>query len=199
MLFRSAYTFDEKHGFLPDLSEITTSAGSNGVKEIHDRNGRVIGIDDAPLRAGLMRKGATILDPRDPSLGPWHQYVRAYPCVGGGKAYVFYTSSGKGVTFTLLSNGACRVNDGSAALTEFKVWLVKNGKVPEINIIAYETMIDRERATLDRLTAAANDGNKFKIEAAEAQRKRIAAMENTWAKIGANATPVATLSAPAAE
>ena len=169
---------DEKWGFLPNLCEQYAVAGVNGVREVMGPNGKVIGVDDAGLRAGLLRKGATILDPMDPSLGPWHKYVRAYNCVGGGKAYVFSVDKG-GVTYSLFPGGMAVAHDASDLLREFRAWLVENGKIPPIPKPVYDFLMELENVALQRQIKAAST-NPHLSKRVEERQARISAMRTVW-------------------
>lgn len=184
---------DRKWGFLPCLGEQVAKAGVNGVREVVGPQGRVIGVDDSGLRAGLTRKGATIIDPNDPSLGEWHKYVRAYPCVGGGRAWVFSVERG-GVTYTLLANGAAAAHDAAGLLRDFRLWLVQNGKIPIIPEPVYAMLLDREQNALSRIVTKAA-ANPHLAKQVEAQQQRLADMEATWAAM--NAAPEVEPEAPA--
>jgi hypothetical protein len=195
----STYAFDmETRQFLPELNEQRIVAGVSGVREIRNGNGDVIGVDDNALRAGLLRSGATILDPADPTLGPWRNYVRAYPCVGGGKCWVFSTDRG-GVTFTLLGNGRAVPQPATEVFREFKVWLIENGKIPQISKPVYDQMLDLETNALNRAIRRATSNPHLRARVEE-QEEKIAAMRKAWAKLdGDDVAPVVgTLSAPVA-
>jgi|APGre2960657404_1045060.scaffolds.fasta_scaffold50816_2 hypothetical protein len=191
-------------GFLPILDEQISTAGVNGVRAVLDRNGRPIGVDDAPLRTGLARKGAVILEPTDHRLGPWKNYVRAYPCVGGGKAWVFAVerTPGKveGVTYTILGNGAAVAHDAAALFREFRRWLVDNGIIPQIPQPVYVQLMEVERTALERTINAATS-NPHLAAGVKARQDRIKRMEKAWAALteSLSVTPSARLTMPVSE
>ena len=202
--FPTGWEFVDGMGFLPILDEQISTSGVNGVRAIHDRNGRFLGVDDAPLRTGLQRKGAIILEPSDHRLGPWKNYVRAYPCVGGGKAWVFAvertTGKVEGVTYTILANGAAVAHDAIDLFREFRAWLVSNGVIPQIPQPVYAQLMEIEQTALNREINAATT-NPHLSERVEKRQERIARMEKAWNDLitSLSATPAARLTAPAAE
>lgn len=202
--FPTGWEFVDGSGFLPILDEQISTAGVNGVRAILDRNGRAIGVDDMPLRTGLQRKGAIILEPADHRLGPWRNYVRAYPCVGGGKAWVFSVerTPGKteGVTYTILANGAAVAHDAGDLLREFRRWLVDQGIIPQIPQPVYAQLMEVERTALERAINAATT-NPHLSAVVKARQERIARMEKAWTALlkSLSAAPSARLTAPVPE
>jgi hypothetical protein len=202
----TAYEWAGKEaGFLPILTEQYPVAGVNGVREILAPDGRPIGIDDNGLRAGLTRKGAIILDPHDHRLGPWRNYVRMYPCVGGGKCYVFSTDKG-GVTFTLLPNGSAIPQDAAELLREFRAWLLAEGIIPPMPKPVYDMLMEVEYRGLNRLIRQASS-NPHMSEQVEQKQERIRLMEAAWAALSyiqspesaapESAAPAASTASPA--
>lgn len=191
----TAYEWAGEAGFLPILTEQYPVAGVNGVREIIGPDGRLIGIDDNGLRAGLSRKGAIILDPHDHRLGPWRNYVRMYPCVGGGKCYVFATDQG-GVTFTLLPNGSAIPQDAADVLRVFRAWLLANGIIPPMPKPVYDMLMEVEYRGLNRLIRQASSNPHLSAQVDEKQ-ERIRRMESAWKSMcDAQATPAADDTAP---
>ena len=176
--FPTDWEFIPSHGYLPRLVEQFAVAGVNGVREVVDNNGRVIGVNDAAMRAGLQGKGAIVLDPADHRLGPWRNYCRPYDCVGGGKCWVFYVEKG-GVTFDILPNGVAVTREASDLLRDFQVWLVEQGMIPPMPLPVYQMLLERERTALRRAIRDATS-NPHLSEKVEQRQKRISDMEKAW-------------------
>ena len=197
--FPPSWEFHPTAGFLPILVEQYAVAGVNGVREVADSNGRVVGVNDSAMRAGLTGKGAIILDPADHRLGPWKNYCRPYPCVGGGKCWIFYVDKG-GVTFDVLPNGVAVTREASGLLREFRIWLLAQGIIPPMPLPVYQMLIERERTALHRSIRDAT-GNPHLGAKVDARQARIDQMEKAWSsmidQMSVNpASPLTRLSAP---
>ena len=189
-------TKEEKLALKDEVEAVNIELEKNQItKEQADEN-RKRGKGPKRPRPG---KGAIILDPADHRLGPWKNYCRPYPCVGGGKCWIFYVDKG-GVTFDVLPNGVAVTREASGLLREFRIWLLAQGVIPPMPLPVYQMLIERERTALHRSIRDAT-GNPHLSAKVDARQARIDQMEKAWSsmidQMSVNpASPLTRLSAP---
>ena len=77
--YPQSWAFVDGFGFLPNLAKIVAKPGVNGVPASGDLS-RVL--------ASVHAKGGTYIDPKDPRLGDYVDYVQYYETRNGGKWFV---------------------------------------------------------------------------------------------------------------
>lgn len=178
---KGAKASDKAYGFLPILNEIRPRAGVQGAAEIRNSEQKVIGLNDSATRAHYLSKGARVYDPADPSLGPWRNYCRSLPSVGGGKAWIFYTDQG-GVEFELLGNGRAKVIEASAILRQMRAYLRDNGLCNPLSRHQFQKMLEIEEAALLDTIGRAKSNTHLDDEV-KARKSRIESMKAEWERL----------------
>lgn len=167
---------------LPELSEIVMRPGVNG-----------IGDDLKPTRAlgGSLSKGGVIIQPNDPRLGEWRDYVTRYKTAAAKPGeptrwhYCF-----RSVSYEILGNGEAGIIEAPDDYRAFRAYCLDKGIVPPISRPEVSKRLDMERRGLARLVKQAR-GNAALQPEVDAKRARIKEIEEWWAKQEKGAEPVA--------
>lgn len=173
----------EIYGWLPQPQKATAHPGVNGVKD-PGRGNPMTRQHMASQMAGLAAKGARILEPDDPRLGPYRYYDAYYDTSNGGRWYVE-----PGEAFTVLPHGKILPNSDQVIdpFTEFRRYLRDEAPdmIHPLMREYYDQFIGRELERLARCEAAAGvtPGLAYKVER---QQARIAAMTAAYDAYGAS-------------
>jgi hypothetical protein len=160
---------DKAGAFLPTLSTISRSPGSNGVTKDGDMTF---------ARANISTKDGRMIAPHDPRLGEHAGYLIAYPCEGGGSYHAH-----RGSTFTVLPNGRV-LAEPVAAFDDFRAALGASGAIHPLEEWVYNIIRERESKALERMeNDYASKGGDFRKEKVIARQARVARMEAAWAKL----------------
>jgi hypothetical protein len=171
------WSYDEKLGFLPELSELYHQPGVNGVRDTgKDRDGKALPPDATGARAGSQRKGGTLILPNDNRLGEYRNFLRRAPCKNGHYFYFF-----TGVEVQVWGDGETQHRVvPSPKWPHFLAYLRDKQIVDPISEPAY----DRLRSNVvTELGYIANHATSAAEEQRKALKARLAAMEKEWAKL----------------
>ena len=166
------WSYSEAHGFVPELSEIVSKPGVNGVTM--DGVGPNAVINNNRAVAGSMKKGGRIIDPKDSRLGEFMGYVVFYPTVNGSKHFCF-----AGSEFEILPGGHVKQTDTSARYMAFKLHVRDAGLIEPMAQSVYARIRDIEVTKLNRLVRRSADSPFYQAKVDESQ-KRLIAMDAAW-------------------
>ena len=166
------WAYSEEWGFVPELSEIVSKPGVNGV-EIHGQGPNAV-INNTKAIAGSLKKGGRIIDPKDSRLGDFREYVVFYPTTNGGKHFCF-----AGSEFEILPGGHVKQTDTSANYMAFKLHVRDAGLVEPMARSVYLKLRDMEHTALNRLVRRSAD-SPFYQEKVKAKEARMLAMDKAW-------------------
>lgn len=175
--YPGGWVYDDELGFLPELSEITARPGVNGVPINGNTN---------LAMAGAIGKGGMIVNPTDPRLGDYRNYMARFKCVGGRHRYGLAQDE-----YVLLPGGEAKQEDTSAYKRGLLVHLRDNGMVHPLESPVYRKLLDIEERACRRL-AERSAANPFFTDALKARQLRLAKMKQAWADLRAKLTPVGT-------
>ena len=184
--YPEGWEFDDELGFLPDLSEIVSKPGVNGVRVVNKR------LDATLAYAGAAKKGGTIIDRSDRRLGPWMDYVEEFDVVGGNRHFCF-----RGCTFQRLPGGKVNAIPNSGELRKFRAYVRDNNITEPINESVVSKLIELEERKLARKIKDARDNIHVAPEI-EASRAKLAKMRAAWEalqappEVDADPAPAAT-------
>jgi hypothetical protein len=166
------WSYLDGHGFVPDLSEIVSKPGVNGVTiQGHGRNAV---IDTSRAIAGSMKKGGRIIDPTDPRLGEFVNYVVYYPTTNGAKHFCFM-----GAEFEKLPGGSVTQLDTSDVHLRFRLHLRDAGLVEPMSRTVFNKLRDIAQKQANRHQTRAM--NSPMAEAEYRRRvQRIAEIDAAW-------------------
>lgn len=162
-----------EHGFLPTLCSLVHRPGVNGVGT--NGTGRNAKIVPDKAHAAATRNGGRIVEPNDPRLGEYRDYLTFFPTENGGRHFCFMASEA-----TVLSNGMLRMHDCSAEWDAFRAHVRDSGIIEPMEEVVYNDLMELERGRLDRITRRVHDG-RAQVGADKAQRERMDAMQKAWA------------------
>lgn len=171
------WTYDEKLGFLPELSQLSHMPGVNGVRDMgKDRDGKPIPPDATSARAGSQRKGGTLILPDDNRLGEYRRFLRRALCKNG-RYFYFFT----GVEVQVWGDGENQHRViPSPKWQPFLAYLRDHKIVDPISEPAYDRLRNVAASELESIRGQSS-------ELAEQRRKAITArlngMEKEWAKL----------------
>lgn len=164
-----SWTFDLKLGFLPAVKKIEARPGLNGCK----RNGSL-----ALTLAKVSENGGTVIEPKDPRLGEYMDYVHFYPLRGGGKYYVDFNREA-----VVLPNDEVIWNteEQREKWFIFMAFVRDSGVIQPLIKEVYMAMVERQRKKIHSLYGRVdrNPHLKKRLEDAEAN---LAGMERHWAE-----------------
>lgn len=185
--------YDEKLGFLPEMSQLTHMPGVNGVRDMgRDRDGKPIPPDATATRAGSQRKGGTLILPEDNRLGDFRKFLRRAPCKNGRYFYFFV-----GVEVQVWGD-----NEGQYKVVPSPKWSAFLAHLRDARIVdpisepAYDRLRNVAAAELESIreqTSALAESRRKAIQA------RIKGMENEWAKLNKAGSVTAVTIAPEGE
>ena len=178
--YPEGWRYYEDRGFLPELSEIVSKPGVNGVSQ----DARTLQVNNSLAIAGSMKKGGTIINPADPRLGDWRNYVVFYECQGGGRHYCFM-----GMEYEMLPGGRVRDMPSTTAYDDFRTFLRDSGYVQPMAESVYSQIEELENRAYERLARRAQGGNPYHVEAVEKKAARIAKMRAAWDEYRATPAP----------
>jgi hypothetical protein len=171
------WSYDEKLGFLPEMSQLTHMPGVNGVRDMgKDRDGKPIPPDATSTRAGSQRKGGTLILPEDNRLGDFRKFLRRAACKNGRYFYFF---AGVEVQVWGDNEGQFKVVP-SPKWQPFLVHLRDSKIVDPISEPAYDRLRNVAASELEAIreqTSALAESRRKAITA------RITGMEKEWAKL----------------
>lgn len=172
IVYPKSWEYVDGAGFLPVLRRIVAMPGANGV----NRRGSI-----SRAVSTAIEKGATYIDPKDPRLGDFMDYVQYYDTDTGGKWFVDFCQKA-----TILPGGEILWN-ADEAVEEMKVFrrhLVDQHIVPPMVNEVFLWLLNREQRTHDNLLARSAQ-NPHLAKRAEQVAKRIEAMRAEWEKVTA--------------
>ena len=154
--------FHTTAGWLPQLSEVPLKPGANGITGMDHKR------DPSAFLGAMMRSGGVVINPRDPRLGPYKNYVRSYPCKGGAKYYVLPWMRPE-----VLNNRVSWITD-SKGHYGFLQYLVDQGLIEDMKPIALRRALEVQEKrieNLERRVATPTGGVLLhRLEAAKAKR-----------------------------
>ncbi len=182
--YPDGWEFSEKHGFLPALSQIDSKPGVNGVEQ----DPRTKQVNNAKAIGGSIRKGGTIIDPRDRRLEKWQNYVVYYTCANGGRHYCL-----QGTEYELMPGGRARAIPHPEVYEDLRVFIRDRAIIPPMAETTYAALEEIEIRGLDRLARRAEAGGDFAQRKLAAKEQRLAAMRAAWQvyRQGATSAPEA--------
>lgn len=170
--YPKSWTFDRELGFLPRVKKIEARPGLNGCK----RNGSL-----ALTLAKVTEQGGTVLEPKDPRLGEYMDYVHFYPTRGGGKYYVDFNKEA-----VVLPNDEVIWNteEQRDKWNVFMAFIRDSGIIRPLLKEVYVSLLERQRKKVHSLYGRVdrNPHLKKRLEDAEAD---LASMEQHWASANA--------------
>ena len=172
IVYPKSWEYVNGSGFLPVLRRVVAMPGANGVS----RNGSI-----SRAVSTAIEKGATYIDPKDPRLGEYMDYVQYYDTDTGGKWFVDFCQKA-----TILPGGEILWN-ADDAVEEMKVFrrhLVEHGIVPPMVNEVFLWLLNREQRTHDNLLARSAQ-NPHLRKRADSLEKRIESMRAEWEKVNA--------------
>lgn len=153
---------DVPAAFLPLVRRIPLSVGVEGVGA--NKNA-------ARLRGKQHERGKIIIDPNDPSLGPWQDYIAMYPVDDGGNAYVF-----AGTVPSIRSGGKVRWTP-APDWDDFRAHLVTEQIVPPPDDDVMGDLIRIQSKIVGRIRQKCVEGKRSEDDLKAAESK-LAAMKN---------------------
>jgi hypothetical protein len=177
--YPDGWEYSEKHGFLPSLSQIDSKPGVNGVEQ----DPRTLVVNNAKAIGGSIRKGGTIIDPRDRRLEQWQNYVVYYTCANGGRHYCL-----TGTEYELMPGGRARAIPHPEVYEDLRVFIRDRGMVAPMAETTYSALEEIEVRGLERLARRAEAGGDFAQRKLAAKEQRIQAMRKAWAAYREGAT-----------
>lgn len=147
---------DVPAAFLPLVRRIPISAGVEGV-----------GANMSPsrLRGKHLERGKILIDPNDPKLGPWQDYIAMYPVDDGGSAYVFV-----GCVPSIRSGGKVRWTP-APDWDDFRAHLVTEGIVPPPDDDVMGDLIRIQAKIVGRIRQKCVEGKRSEEELKAAEEK----------------------------
>tara|TARA_R100000655_G_scaffold11918_5_gene27940 strand:- start:1887 stop:2579 length:693 start_codon:yes stop_codon:yes gene_type:complete len=166
--FPKAWTFDTKHGFLPNLKKIKARPGLNGVK----KDGSM-----ALTLARVSEMGGTAVDPKDERLGDFQDYVCYYPIRGStDKYYVDWNQSA-----VVLPSDEIIWNNSEQQETwkDFLLHVRDSGIIAPLLREVYVGIVEREKNKLNSLIGRV-DRNPHLATRLKRCEERIEGMQKFW-------------------
>ena len=164
-----SWTFDQELGFLPAVKKVEARPGLNGCKQ----NGSL-----ALTLAKVSERGGTVIQPKDPRLGEYMDYVHFYPLRGGGKYYVDFNMEA-----VVLPNNEVIWNteEQREKWFIFMAFIRDSGIIQPLIKEVYMSLVERQRKKIHSLYGRLdrNPHLKKRLEDAEAN---MAGMERHWAE-----------------
>lgn len=177
----SDWEFTEESGFLPRLTRYAVVPGLNGT----DEHG-----NDASLRAGILSKGAILIDRYDERLlvegespdddsHQFYDYVRFFETEDGRK---YHVEPGETPTITARRTIVWDKDAGRRGFEAFRKHILDAGIVDPMTEPAWRDMEVQQEAVVERLrrSVAKNPHLTPRMEAAE---KRLEAMRAEWLRL----------------
>lgn len=150
--------------FVPVLHKIYVRKGLQGASTDSDI--------EAPIAAAA-RKGATILRPGDPRLGPYADYLRIYRDKGGATHFVEQTERA-----VRLPSGETVLRADEQAYHRFLLHVRDSGIVDPMSPLAYEQLRTRLEAEIEYLReAATRTGSSPQLDR---KTRMLAAVDAAW-------------------
>jgi hypothetical protein len=169
--------YDEKLGFLPEMSQLYHMPGVNGVRDMgKDRDGKAIPPDATGTRAASQRKGGTLILPEDNRLGDFRKFLRRAPCKNG-RFFYFFT----GVEVQVWGD-----NEGQFKVVPAPKWSAFLAHLRDAKIVdpISEPAYDRLRnVAASELEAIREQTSALAESRRKAITARINGMEKEWAKL----------------
>lgn len=187
------WSYDEKLGFLPELSQLYHMPGVNGVRDTgKDRDGRSLPPDATATRAGSQRKGGTVIYPDDNRLGEFRRFLRRAPCKNGHFFYFFI-----GVEVQVWGDGESQHRViPSPKWQPFLAYLRDKRIVDPISEPAYDRL---RNVALTELESVRGQTTSVAEERRKGLLARLAGMEKEWAKLNKAGSVTAVTMKPEGE
>ena len=181
--YPESWTFHEAEGgWLPEAKKVVAVRGANGVGESGDLS-RLIG--------GVMAKGGTVIEPSDPRLGEFIDYVAFYETTAGKKHHVFSFA-----TAAQLRSGKVRWNeDVNADWMRFRRCLRDSGIVPPMEHVVYVDKLEVQRERIKRTERRYGDKPNL-MHRIETERDKLQSMMDAWDEMTAEDEANAPLQRP---
>lgn len=183
-----AWQWSAKFGFYPDLSIARFRVGCNGVDQVKDPvSGAILKgrVNANALHAGCRAKGGIEVDPGDPRLKEWRNFVAKFPCDGGGVRYSFGVGQGKayrGENFRRLANNQIKHTEAGEVFLEFCAFLRDNDLTHPLDPAAVDTLIENKTRARDMI-AKLGKGSPHSAGLADRLTAEIDAMNADWEKL----------------
>ena len=197
VVYENGWAYDHECGeWLPYPQKIAAVPGANGVRNITDRSGRIIGVDMSRAIAGAQGKGGAIVATDDSRLGAFVDYVGIYKTEAGANHHVWAgKEGGKGETGIKLRSGAVLWNskdqDVRQEWREFKRVIRDTGICPPMTWEVYKLKVatQQKRLELEAHSYGAKPALAHKIEL---QQDVLDGMHKAWEKMQKASTPSTT-------
>lgn len=183
----SDWEYHPELGFIPMLKRYAVVPGLNGV----DEHG-----GDAGLRAGILAKGAVIIDRYDERLlvegehpeddsHLYYDYVRYFETEDGRR---YHVEPGEVPTITARRAIVWDKNQGRRGYADFRKHILDSGIIDPMTEPAWQDMRTHQVARIERLRTAVGR-NPHKASALEAAEATLRAMETEWQRLTAEDEP----------
>ena len=165
--YPTRWEYNAEHGFLPTLSKIPARPGVNGV----DKHGNLTG----PLVV-IQQQGGTYIDPTDPRLQDFQDYVQYYTCENGAKWWVDSCMEA-----VVLPGRKIVWKSKPGAWDAFRAHLRDSEIIQPVLPEVFDLMVEKQQSRIERKAARSGLSPVYKAQY-DAEVGILEAMQSAWEK-----------------